>query len=70
MYGKNAPAALQAAYTKTLAAQDDYYLKLSPQGASVGLNFDSPPHCPGMERTVMLETGGYYDIHLDSIDRP
>lgn len=56
---------LQAVKTKTLAAQDGYYLKLSPQGASVGLIFDSPPRCPGMERTIILETSGYYDIDLD-----
>ncbi len=51
---------------KLLTAQDDCYLKLSPMGASVLLIFNSPPRCPGMERTVILETGGYYDIHLDS----
>lgn len=54
---------LQAVKPKTLAAQDGCYLKLSPQGASVRLIFDSPPRCPGMERTVILETSGYYDIH-------
>ncbi|MDQ1351231.1 MAG: hypothetical protein QG657_1533 [Acidobacteriota bacterium] len=56
---------LRAVKPKTLAAQDGCYLKLSPQGASVGLIFDSPSRCPGMERTIILEISGYYDIPLD-----
>lgn len=51
---------------KLLAVQDDCYLELSPQGASVGLIFDSPPHCPGMERTIILEASGYYTISPNS----
>lgn len=61
---------LQAVKAKELAEQDGCYLKLSPQGVSVGLVFDSPLRCPGMERTVILETSGYYDIHLDSRGQP
>jgi hypothetical protein len=61
---------LQAVKTKTLAEQDGYYLKLSPQGASVGLIFDSPPRCPGTERTIILEINGYYEINLDTRDEP
>lgn len=72
-YSRDLPvkvAALQAVHSKLLAARDDCYLKLSPMGASVLLIFNSPPRCPGMERTIILETGGYYDIHPDSIAQP
>jgi hypothetical protein len=49
-----------------LAEKDNQYLKLSPIGASIELIFNSPSLDAGMERTIILETGGYYDIHLES----
>ncbi len=53
-----------------LAEKDNHYLRLSPIGTSIQLFFNSPPLDPGMERTIILETSGYYDIHLESGGEP
>jgi hypothetical protein len=55
---------------KLLAEKDNHYLKLSPIGTSIQLIFNSPPLDDGMERTIILETSGYYDIHLESSAEP
>jgi hypothetical protein len=55
---------------KLLAEKDNHYLKLSPLGTSIHLIFNSPPLEPGKERTIILETSGYYDIHLEPGSEP
>jgi hypothetical protein len=55
---------------KLLAEEDNHYLKLSPTGTSIHLIFNSPPLYDGMERTIILETSGYYDIQLEPGGEP
>ncbi len=61
---------LKAAAKELLAEKDNHYLKLSPTGTSIHLIFNSPSLDDGLERTIILVTGGYYDIQLESNDEP
>lgn len=53
-----------------LAENDDNYLVMPNNGDMVELVFPAPPRRVGMERTVILEAGGYYDMHLKAGGEP
>lgn len=53
-----------------LAENDDNYLVMTNTGDSTELVFQVPPHTPGMERTVILKTAGYYHMHLKAHGEP
>ncbi len=53
-----------------LAENDDNYLVMANTGDSTELVFQVPPRSPGMERTVILKTAGYYHMHLKTNEEP
>ncbi len=55
---------------EVLVENDDNYLKMPNIGDSAELIFQSPTRSLGMDRTVILKAGGYYDIHLKAEGEP
>ena len=53
-----------------LGENDDNYLEMANTGDSTELVFQVPPSHPGMERTVILRTAGYYHMHLNADGDP
>jgi hypothetical protein len=53
-----------------LAENDNDFLEMPNIGDSVELIFASPTRPEGMERTLILKAGGYYDIHLKAKGKP
>ena len=53
-----------------LANNDNNYLKMPDIGDKTELIFKSPTRSAGLERTVILKAGGYYDIHLQAEGEP
>lgn len=54
----------------TLAESDDNYVVMPNTGDMVELVFPAPPPVPGLERTVILEAGGYYEMRLNGRGEP
>jgi hypothetical protein len=48
-----------------LASVDDRYHVMPAIGDRAELTFDAPGPTPDLERTVVLHSRGYYDLHLD-----
>jgi hypothetical protein len=48
-----------------LAAVDGAYYSMPTTDDRAEVTFDAPPPVPGRERSVILHTRGYYDLHLD-----
>jgi len=53
-----------------LAENDDNHLVMANTGDSTELVFQVPPQSPGMERTVILKTAGYYHMRLKADEEP
>jgi hypothetical protein len=49
-----------------LAAADDRYYEMPNKGDRAYLTFRAPAERPGLERTVLLHSRGYYRLHLDA----
>ena len=56
--------------SKILAKNDNNFLIMPEIGDSAELVFEAPPRAEGMERSVILKAGGYYDIHLQEKGEP
>lgn len=56
--------------TSILAESDDNYLVMPNTGDMVELVFQAPPLTPGLDRTVIVEVGGYYEMHLNADGEP
>jgi hypothetical protein len=56
--------------SKILAKNDNNFLIMPEIGDSAELVFEAPPRVEGMERSVILKAGGYYDIHLQEKGEP
>jgi hypothetical protein len=49
-----------------LVASDSSYFVMPDKGDHAWLTFRAPPARPGLERTVLLHSRGYYRLHLDA----
>ena len=56
--------------TALLAATDSRYCAMPQTGDSADVVFNAPPRADGLERTVILKTNGYYDIHMGVLGDP
>jgi hypothetical protein len=53
-----------------IAANDNSYYDMPDIGNRGYISFKAPPSRPGMKRTVLLHTRGYYRLHLDGKGQP
>lgn len=53
-----------------LSSVDGRYFTMPSTGDSADLVFQAPPRSPGLERSVLLKTNGYYDIHMGTLGDP
>ncbi len=67
---ESAGARTDPAVCDLLQANDDRYFVLPRGGAPAELVFPAPARKPGWERTLILGTSGYYDIHLEAAGEP
>jgi hypothetical protein len=58
------------AIAELLQANDDRYFILHSGGAPAELVFPAPDRKPGLDRSLILGAGGYYDIHLQTAGEP
>jgi hypothetical protein len=53
-----------------LAATDNRYCVMPRNGDTADVVFKAPPRAAGLDRTVILKTNGYYDIHMGTLGDP
>lgn len=53
-----------------LASTDNRYFAMPQTGDTADIVFHAPPRVDGLDRSVILKTSGYYDIHMGSLGDP
>ena len=55
---------------RSLLAEDSAYYSMPDNNETAELRFPAPPTAPGMARTVILHTRGWYELHLAAQGEP
>jgi hypothetical protein len=55
---------------RSLLAEDSAYYSMPDNNETAELRFPAPPAAPGMARTVILHTRGWYELHLGAEGEP